>query len=291
MKILILGGDGMLGHELARQWRERHEVAVTVRQDAAAYPHWPFLQRLKTYSNVDVRSSYRVMEVYAEFRPEAVVNAVGVIKQRKAANAAIPSLEINALLPHKLAVLSKTAGARLVQMSTDCVFSGRRGKYTEQDPADAEDLYGLSKYLGELHEPHCVTLRTSIIGTELARRHSLVEWFLAQRGAIAGYKRAIYTGFTTIEMARIIERVLVRHADVSGVWHVASLPISKFDLLSKLSGFLGRSDVTIKPDEEFRCDRSLSGARFNAHTGYEPPGWDEMLQELAHHIKRERGNC
>src|SRR5262249_32316179 len=131
------------------------------------------------------------------------------VKQRSEASAAIPSLEINSLLPHRLALVCAAAGARLVHLSTDCVFSGRKGAYTESDPPDADDLYGRSKYLGEVASPGCLTLRTSIIGRELSRKTGLLEWLLSQRGAtVKGFRSAIFSGFTTHEMGRIIERLL-----------------------------------------------------------------------------------
>jgi len=165
------------------------------------------------------------------------------------------------------------------------VFAGTRGGYREDDTADANDLYGRTKYLGELHDGHCVTLRSSIIGLELARKTGLVEWFLAQTGSIRGFRRAIYSGLTTAEMARVVERILLHHADISGVWQVASRPISKYDLLSGLASRLERGDMRVEPDDEFACDRSLDGGRFHDATGYQAPAWDDMLDELANEIK------
>lgn len=284
MKILVLGGDGMLGHRLLRQLRPSHEVRATLRQDAAAYAHPGLFPAESTYFGVDVRSIERLSEVFADFRPEAVVNAVGIVKQRAAANDAIPSLEINSLLPHRLALLCRAAGARLVHLSTDCVFSGRKGMYREDDPSDADDLYGRSKYLGEVDGPGCVTLRTSMIGPELSRRSGLLEWFLAQRGTIRGFRRAVFSGFTTAELSRVIETVLVRHPGARGLYHASAEPISKYDLLVALRDRLGRG-VEIVPDDGFFCDRSLDSSRFRADFGYAPPSWDRMLDELAADLK------
>jgi dTDP-4-dehydrorhamnose reductase len=218
-----------------------------------------------------------------------VVNAVGIVKQRGAAKEAIPSLEINSLLPHRLAILCKAVGARLVHVSTDCVFSGRRGSYTEEDIADAEDLYGRTKLLGEVSEPGSITLRISIIGLELARKTGLIEWFLAQKGDIRGFTRAIYTGLTTAEMSRVIERVLVEHPDLSGVWQVASEPINKYELLVRFAEVLGRNDISIVPDEAVKIDRSLIPVEFENATGYSVPGWNEMLEELGAEVRQRQG--
>lgn len=276
----------MLGHQLLRQWQGQHEVRVTLRRDSDAYAgSGPLRPENRHYYGVDVVRTEELVGVLADFRPDAVVNAVGIVKQQSAAKESIPSIEINALFPHRLALLCKVVGARLIHMSTDCVFSGQKGNYKESDLSDAEDLYGKSKYLGEVHEAHCVTLRTSIIGTELTRKKSLVEWFLAQKGPVKGYRKAIFSGFTTVEMARIIESLLVLHPYASGLYHVSSEPISKFELLSKIKEKL-ELPVLVVPDESLDIDRSLDSIRFRKDFGYMPPAWDDMLDELTNDIKR-----
>ncbi len=285
MRILILGGDGMLGHQLLRQWEGRHEVRVTLRRDSGAYKDFGLFHSTNSYHGIDVVRTEELLGVLADFRPQAVVNAVGIVKQQSAAKESIPSIEINALLPHRLAMLCKAVGARFVHMSTDCVFSGKKGNYREEDPSDAEDLYGRSKYLGEVHESHCLTLRTSIIGTELDRRKSLLEWFLAQKGPVKGYQKAIFSGLSTIEMSRAIERLLMQYPQASGLYHVSSAPITKLDLLTKIKERMGLT-VQIDPDASVCIDRSLDSSRFQREFGYTPPTWDEMTKELANDIKR-----
>lgn len=289
MRILILGGDGMLGHRLLMHLQDRHETKVTLRRELAAYERYGLFTLENSYWGVEAKDTERLLEVVADFRPEAVVNAVGIVKQRGAAKEAIPSLEINALLPHRLALLCRAAGARLIHLSTDCVFSGRKGNYTEDDVPDAEDLYGRTKLLGEVADAGCITLRTSIIGLELSRRTGLIEWFLAQRGEIRGFTKAIYTGLTTAEMSHVIERVLVKHPHLSGVWQVASEPINKYDLLVRFSEVLGRDDVRIVPDDTVRIDRSLLPVAFEKATGYSAPGWNEMLKELGAEVRQRQG--
>ena len=289
MRILILGGDGMLGHRLLMHLQDRHETKVTLRRELAAYERYGLFTLENSYWSVEAKDTERLLEVMGDFRPEAVVNAVGIVKQRGAAKEAIPSLEINALLPHRLALLCRAAGARLVHLSTDCVFSGRKGNYTEDDIPDAEDLYGRTKLLGEVTDAGCITLRTSIIGLELSRRTGLIEWFLAQRGEIRGFTKAIYTGLTTAEMSRVIERVLVEHPHLSGVWQVASEPINKYDLLVRFSEVLGRDDVHIVPDDTVSIDRSLLPVAFERATGYSAPGWNEMLKELGAEVRQRQG--
>lgn len=280
MRLLIIGGDGMLGHQLLKSLAPRHEVRVTLRRDREAYEPFGLFTVGNSFFNIDVRCFDRLTEACAEFRPEAVVNAAGIVKQRPTAKESIPSLEVNALLPQRLAVLCKALGARLIHLSTDCVFSGRKGDYQESDPSDAEDLYGKTKYLGELHENHCLTLRTSIIGRELSRKKSLFEWFMAQEGTVKGFSRALYNGFTTIEMARIIDLMLVQHPEASGVWQVSSEPIDKYTLLLLFREKTGKR-IEIVPDDSFVCDRTLDSSRFRQAFGYTPPTWDEMVAELA----------
>jgi dTDP-4-dehydrorhamnose reductase len=284
VRILILGGDGMLGHQLVRHFRGRHEIKVTMRLGPNAYAHYELLDQSITSYGIDAKQLDTWSKIIKNFRPDAVVNAIGIVKQRSDAKESIPSLEINALLPHRLAQVCATVGARLVHMSTDCVFSGRKGYYSEADVPDAEDLYGRSKLLGEVVEPHCITFRTSIIGPELCRKTGLLEWLLTQRGqTIKGYTKAIFSGFTTRELARIIERVLLERPHMHGLYHVASTPINKYELLSLIRDRL-HLPITIEEDSSFVCNRSLDASRFNRDAGYSPPTWKAMIDDMAQHM-------
>jgi dTDP-4-dehydrorhamnose reductase len=290
VRLLVLGGDGMLGHELLRQLAAEHDVRVTLRRDLGAYTHLGLFTPANAVGGVDVRDRDALTAAFADFRPQAVVNAAAIVKQRPEAADPIASLEVNALFPHRLAALCRSAGARLVHLSTDCVFSGRRGGYREDDEPDPVDLYGRTKLLGEVDDGAALVLRTSIVGLELASRRGLVEWFLAQRGAVPGYRRARWSGLTTMEVARLVGWLLVRHPDLAGLWQVAAEPISKYELLSSLARALGRTDPRVEPDDQVVCDRSLHGERFAAATGYPAPSWDELVGELAERVlARERG--
>lgn len=288
MKILILGGDGMLGHELFRQLAEHHEVRVTLRQALDDYRELGLFSAQNAIDSVDVRDESRLTAALSDVAPDVVINCVGIVKQRPDAKSPIPSIEINSLYPHKLLALCARQGTRLLHFSTDCVFSGRTGGYRETDTPDPIDLYGQTKLLGELQDPPGLTLRTSIVGLELARarKTGLIEWFLAQRGKIRGFRRAVYTGFTTREMGRLVRRLVEQHDDLHGVWHVASAPINKYTLLVELAKKLQRHDIEIAADDTFACDRSLRSDRFRAATGYVPPSWDVMLTELAEDVRR-----
>lgn len=291
MKILVLGGEGMLGHRLLLSLRERHDVRVTLRKSLLDYERHHLFDAGNAFDGVDVQDTPGLTAVLQRFRPDAVVNAVGIVKQRDAAKDAILSIEINSLLPHRLAELCRHAGARLIHVSTDCVFAGTRGAYRETDPCDATDLYGRSKALGEVDAPQCVTLRTSIIGLELANRHGLIEWYLAQRGEIRGFSRAIYTGLNTSRLALTMEHLLLRAPELRGIWHVASAPISKYGLLTRLTERLGRKDIRVNRDDTFTCDRSLDGSAFQRAFAWQPPSWDLMIDDLVELIKRRDRNA
>ena len=285
MKVLVIGGDGMLGHELLCGLTS-HEVRVTLRKDVSRYSGIGLFGPHNAYGGVDVREVDTVSRAITDFRPAAIINAAGIVKQRPEAADPVTALEVNSLFPHRLADCAAAAGSRLIHISTDCVFSGDRGRYTERDRPDPIDLYGRTKLLGEPGAEGTLTLRTSMVGLELGQRRGLVEWALRQHDQIAGYRYAVFSGLTTTELARVLDLVLTKAEDLRGIWHVASAPISKLEFLSELMRRLGRQAAHVVPDESVHCDRSLVGAAFEAATGYTPPPWDAMLDELVVSIER-----
>ncbi len=283
MKILILGGSGMLGHRLWINLRKEHEVWVTVRGEHNPFPNVPEFPEDFIRYRVDARIFDEVTRALASIQPDLVINCIGLIKQiGDIANDSLFSISLNALFPHRVSLICRTAKIRMIHISTDCVFSGKKGHYVESDPSDAEDLYGRTKFLGELHYPHTVTIRTSIIGQELKTHLGLIEWFLAQTGTIKGYRKAIYTGFTTDELARIISLHIIPNTKLCGLYHISSNPISKYDLLC-LAREAYHKDVEILPDDDFLCDRSLDSTYFRQATGYQPPSWSDMIADLESH--------
>lgn len=281
MRLLILGGSGMLGHQLWRGLHAQHDTWVTLRRPVADFAVHNLFDEAKAIQLDDITDDTALERALGQAKPEAVINCVGLIKQRDEASDEALTLRVNAEFPHRLAKRCGEAGARLIHFSTDCIFAGTKGNYTESDPSDAADLYGQSKHQGEVADAHSVTLRTSVIGHELGTNLALLDWFLSQRfKAVNGYTKAIYSGLTTLEMARIVDLILTQHTDLSGVWHVASEPISKFALLQLCREKLGWEGV-IEPNDEFVCDRSLNADRFNQATGYTPPSWEAMISELA----------
>jgi len=281
MKILILGATGMLGHKLMQVLSPHFTVIGTVRGDISHLREHPILGKMSLIGTVLADSISSVRHAIEQCKPDVIINCIGIVKQLPSSRDPLPSIAINALFPHQLAQICLKQKIRLIHMSTDCVFSGNKGNYTEEDPSDAEDLYGKTKFLGEVDYPGCLTIRTSIIGRELDSTHGLVEWFLHQRGKmIQGYKKAIFSGLTTNALAEIIGTIIEEHPDLHGVWQVAADPISKYDLLMLLKQQYQTDDIVIEPDEGIVSDRSLNGSRFNAATSITVPPWPVMIEQL-----------
>lgn len=286
--VLILGATGMLGHTLLHDFSRRDHFAVhATARSREGLSRWfaPEL-RERIHMPVDADNFASMVRVLEEVRPEVVINCIGVIKQLAAAQDPIACISINALFPHRLAKECAQIDARLIHFSTDCVFSGKKGGYVESDFPDCDDLYGRSKLLGEVDYPHAVTLRTSIIGHELNSSISLIGWFLAQQGRVKGFSKAIYSGFPTVEMARIIAEEVIPRPELRGLYHVSSAPISKYDLLCLVQERYAKT-IEIEPYDGFVCDRSLDSSRFRAATGYVPPTWEEMVARM--HVERTSG--
>jgi dTDP-4-dehydrorhamnose reductase len=279
-EILVLGATGMLGNAMVRLLGRSISLQVTAatRSDDAARHFAPDLP-VRFVGGVDAENPDSLAKLFACVRPQVVINCVGLVKQLADAKSVMAAVPINTLLPHRLAVLCKGVGARLVQVSTDCVFSGKKGDYLESDPADATDVYGLSKYLGEVSGTHAITLRTSIIGHELRGGLSLLEWFLAQEQSVSGFTRAIFSGFPTVELARIVRDHVLPRPDLHGLYHVSARPIDKFELLRLIAAEYGKS-IEIIPLHEPVIDRSLNSDRFRQAVGYSPPPWPQLIAEM-----------
>ena len=276
---LIVGANGMLGNACMRVISASGDQVWGTVRSAATFSLFEEPVRQRLVSGVDAEDFATLERVVSDKQPDVVVNCVGVIKQLAAADDPLVALPLNALFPHRLARLCATAGARLIHISTDCVFSGSRGMYREADRPDADDLYGVSKLLGEVDYPGAVTLRTSIIGHELGSSRSLLDWFLSQSGEVQGFTKAIFSGLTTAELSRVIRDHVAPQADLRGLYHVSAAPISKYDLLGLIKDVYGR-DIEISPSDKLTIDRSLNSSRFRAATGWEPPSWPVMIREM-----------
>lgn len=280
-KILITGVTGMLGHTLFSRLSQcaNLEVYATARS-STGLSGWFQPELLKNVLvNVDADNFDNLVKAIARIKPDIVINCIGIIKQSPAAKDPLTAISVNALLPHRIASLCKAAGARLIHISTDCVFNGVKGGYIETDPVDAADLYGKTKHLGEVAEPHCVTLRTSIIGHELKGKYGLIEWFLSRDEKIRGFTKAVFSGFPTVEIARIISDYVIPKTELAGLYHLSSAPISKYDLLKLVAEKYDKS-IEIEPDGSFHCNRALNSSRFQRATGYIPPSWPELINDM-----------
>ena len=281
MRILVLGATGMLGHRVVLRAARDAETFATIRGESLGPALASALGPVRVLGGVAVEHPESMRRALDLARPDAVVDAIGVVKQLEGRVAVADFVRVNALFPHELAALCRERGIRLVHVGTDCVFSGERGGYRESDRADADDVYGRSKRLGEPEGPGVWTIRTSIVGRELAGAKGLVEWLLANRGGrVAGYRRSVFSGVTTVVLADWIVRVLRERPDVEGLWHVGAPPTSKLALLETLARAFGLA-TTIDAVDEPRLDRSLDGSRFALATGFSAPSWAEMAEALA----------
>lgn len=277
-RILVLGASGMLGNAMMRVLSEDPSLEVVGSIRTAQAPELAGLGSNTRYlCNLDAENYDALIAAVDELRPNTIINCIGLIKQRAEAEDVLATLPINSLLPHRLARLASCVDARVIHFSTDCVFSGKAGNYRECDFADATDLYGKSKYLGELQYSNCFTVRTSIIGHELKTQRSLIGWFLSQTGRVKGFANAIFSGLPTVELSRVVRDFILPREDLSGLWHVSADPINKFDLLTLVADIYGK-DIEIQSDDTLVIDRSLDSSRFREATGYRPPDWPQLIR-------------
>jgi dTDP-4-dehydrorhamnose reductase len=282
-RVLVLGGTGMLGHVVLSQLAVAASLEVygTVRDpDEAA--RWFSPEILVRCLRVDAFNFDSVIRALSETQPEVVINCIGIVKQSSLAKDPVTSIYLNSWFPHRLALSCRLAGARLIHLSTDCIFDGARGNYREEDPVSAQDLYGRSKALGEVTSQGCLTVRTSILGHELRGKLGLIEWFLAQEGEVRGFTRAIFSGFPTVVLAGIIRDLLLVNSSLTGVYHISAAPIAKYDLLKLVATEYGK-EIAIIPDDSLKVDRSLDASSFRKITGYTPPFWPEMVAAMHQH--------
>jgi dTDP-4-dehydrorhamnose reductase len=280
-RVLILGGSGMLGHKVWQVFRGRFDTWLTLRSGFGAFARFALFDPGRTLPEVDAVNFDTILRAVATVHPDVVVNTIGIIKQRPEARDPVVSLGVNSLFPHRLALLCGSAGVRLIHISTDCVFSGRRGKYNETETPDAEDLYGRSKSLGEPQAAGSLTIRTSLIGHELKTAIGLVDWFMNNtERSVPGYVNAIFSGFPTIVFSEILADIIEKHPTLSGLSHISSNPISKFDLLRLIADAYGKN-IDINPCPDVHVDRSLDSSRFRGATGFTPRPWPEMIGRMA----------
>jgi len=281
MRILVLGASGMLGYQVFKTAAAHGlEVCGVVRNRKLIGP-----DQIKGFGWSireidDARNIEAIERIIQEEKPDYLINAVGIVVQLPLAKDYYESLSTNSLLPHQLEKLGTRHGFRLIQISTDCVFNGRKGMYLETDQPDAEDLYGKTKEMGEVAYGCGITLRTSLIGHEMVKpTHGLLEWFLAQHTKINGYSQAIFSGLTTPEFAKVLMDVVIPGNFPAGIYHVSGEPVSKYELL-RLIADIYQKKIRIEPATELIVDRTLDGTLFNNLTGYKAPGWKTLIESI-----------
>ena len=283
MKILILGVTGMLGNAIFKvlSMHSNHEVWATLRNQKW-FAYFDNRKQDRLISDVDVLDFVRLKKVLKQIQPDVVINCVGLTKHLDTANDPLSALPLNALFPHHLASLSLEIGARLIHISTDCVFNGRKGNYKEEDLSDAEDLYGRSKYIGELHEmPNAITLRTSSIGHELNSSYQLIDWFISQRTRVYGYKKAIFSGLPSVELGNVIKDFVITKPNLQGLFHLSSEPIDKYSLLNLVADRYNKN-IKIIADDTLQINRSLNSDKFRSATGYQSQSWPVLIEKMYH---------
>ena len=280
IKILIIGGSGMLGNALLRFFskKKNFHVSTTIRSSLLLrVSNKSYNYQL--FNNIHLEDKKYISKVFDQVRPDVVINCAGVINQSNESKDYLKVLLLNTILPHYLVKLSENFNARLIHFSTDCVFSGSKGNYNESDLPDASDFYGRSKLLGEINYPNTITIRTSLVGHELNSTKNLIEWFLNQNHEIKGYNEAIFSGLSTFEVAKIIDTYILPNKKLAGLYHLSSQPISKYELLLLVKNIYKKSIGIIK-DHSLKINRSLDSSRFCKATNYVSKPWDLMIQEM-----------
>jgi dTDP-4-dehydrorhamnose reductase len=282
MKIAIIGATGMIGHRLWSGLSSNHDVFALVRRKATEIPNLPNIKRDQIYEGMNIENFDSLSKRLSQIGPDVVFNCVGVVKQLKLAKSYTHSIELNSLFPHKLASLGETLGFRIIQFSSDCIFDGRKGQYTEDDLPNATDIYGRTKALGEVADgEHVLTLRTSFLGREIFPHGGLINWFESQAGGkIKGFSKAIYSGLPAQCFVELLNDTILPNKGLKGLYHLSSEPIDKYRLL-KMAREVLDLDIEIEKDESFEIDRSLNCRKFSLETGYSPLKWEEMISKLA----------
>ncbi len=281
MKILVLGASGMIGSAIFRVLSNEghYEVYGSIRsKELKKFFKDDLNKRLVICS--DILDQIQLVRLFSEIKPNVVINCIGLTKHHKEADDVLLAVSLNTILPHRLADLCEASSARLIHISTDCVFSGSRGNYLEEDDSDATDVYGKSKYLGEVvDKSHAITLRTSTIGHELHSSYGLLEWFLAQEGSCTGFNKAFFSGLPNTAFAEIIRDYIIPSPELYGLYHVGAASISKYELL-KLIAIQYNKSIDIIFDEKFAIDRSLNTGLFSHVTGYHAPSWPQLIKSM-----------
>lgn len=289
MKVIVLGANGMIGHRLTYDMASfGHDVWAGSRKQNRN------LEKLKSLSTFNIFYEEKMTDMSAlsnhlrEIKPDVIINALGIVKQNPLSLNADVVYQVNSIFPQQLGLLCQDFGIRLIQLSTDCIFDGKKGNYTEADIPDPEDHYGKSKYLGEVRDlDNVLTIRSSTVGHELNSKKGLLEWFLNSTGNVKGFQGALYSGFTTKEFSKILHRVVLPNKNLKGLYHIASPTISKFDLLQLFKKSF-KKEIQIDTDHTTIIKRNLDDSKFRKMTGFVPQSWEQMVIELAQDDLKKR---
>jgi dTDP-4-dehydrorhamnose reductase len=280
LKVLVLGSTGLIGRTFLRVLSEKSSLDVygTVRSELSLQ-YFKNISLSKIFTEIDVEDDSKMLDIFDNIQPDVVINCIGATKHKEDGKHPIKAIKLNALFPHRLAQLSSLFGAKFIHVSTDCVFSGKKGLYTENDQPDADDIYGKSKALGEVFYGDALTIRTSTIGHELNTNYGLLNWFLSQESKCKGFKNAVFSGLPTVVLAEVIRDYILNDHSLKGLYHIAASPINKYDLLKLIAKVYGKK-IDIELDEDFVIDRSLDATKFNLATGFKCPEWPKLIDAM-----------
>ena len=277
MKIYILGISGMLGSKLFQEFlKKKYEVRGSIR----TIPKKFLIYKSNIDSNIDVNNMLKLKKKILKFKPDFIINSIGVIKQKVDQFEEKNIFYINSVFPYELYKISNMINSKLIHFSTDCVFDGKKGNYNEQSISNAYDIYGISKSLGELNFKNSLTIRTSIIGHELNSKNSLLEWFLQLRKKKCyGYADAYFSGMPTIEIFNFLENFILKNKKISGIYNLSSSKISKYNLLKKISNIYSKK-IKIVKSKKLKIDRSLNSNKIKKLVNYKCPSWDDLIKNM-----------
>ena len=276
-KILILGVSGLLGSTVFKFFyrKKQFNILGVARKNKKLKRNSDLIEIVDNIDDIKV-----LKKLIKKNRPDYIINCIGIVKNSSNNKSILETIYINSLLPKNIATMAKEFNFKFIHISTDCVFRGDQGNYDEKFYPDANDIYGISKILGECENSHSLTIRTSIIGHSQRDNRGLLEWFLSQKKTIKGYKNAFFSGFTTLELANILHNNIIKNKNFqSGIFHLSSKKISKYDLLKKINK-LYQKNIQIIKDEKFKIDRSLKSSMFKRKIKYKTKTWDQMLLEM-----------
>jgi len=287
MKVLVIGASGMLGGSITRYLSKtkKYEVLSTVRTESQkkVLNEWG-IKNVKSCININCDDMSNLEKIVKEFKPQYIINCVGIIKQLGTKINIDEYIEINSILPHKLSLIGDKYNAKLIHFSTDCVFSGLVGNYVESDMVDAKDIYGKTKYLGEINNPYHLTLRTSIIGHEVNRKISLIDWFLAQNKTVNGFTKAFFTGMPSVYIAEILHKEILNRGNITGLYHLGVNPIDKYTLLNIVKKQYNKKIEIIK-NNDYKINRSLNSNKIKKIIKQDEKSWEELIKKMHNEYK------